>query len=107
MSTFDPRVALDRLHLEYSQRVSAIRGDLGQPHAADSAEQASERQNDDVLRALLAEAEEGLRAVARARQRLAEGTYGACLRCGGPIEPARLAALPTAEYCLGCTDRTP
>lgn len=97
-----PQAALDRLYLEYSQRASSIRGDLTQPHATDSAEQASERQNDDVLQALLAEAEEGLRQVARARQRLAEGTYGECQRCGNPIEPARLAALPATELCLRC-----
>nr|MBF3175823.1 TraR/DksA family transcriptional regulator [Pseudomonas aeruginosa] len=39
-----------------------------------------------------------------ARLRLAEGRYGYCERCGEAIEPARLAALPAAEYCLRCAD---
>lgn len=106
MPTFDPEVALDRLHRDYSRRANAIRRDLGQPHAPDAVEQACERQNDEVLQALLAEAEEGLRQVARARRRLEDGTYGECQGCGNPIEPSRLAALPATEYCLGCAGRT-
>ncbi len=91
MSTFDPRAALDQLFAEYNKRANSIRRDLGLPHQADFAEQAQERQNDEVLEALLAEAEAGLRQVGLARQRLDEGLYGDCQRCGEPINPARLA----------------
>lgn len=99
---FDPQGTLERLRRDYRQRAEAIRDDLARPHDADATERAGERQNDEVLQALLAEAEEGLRQVERARQRLAEGRYGLCRRCGQPIEPARLAALPVAELCLHC-----
>ena len=34
--------------------------------------------------------------------RLDDGTFGACLRCGKPIAPARLEALPWAAYCIDC-----
>jgi RNA polymerase-binding protein DksA len=34
--------------------------------------------------------------------RLAAGTFGACVRCGEPIAPARLEALPWAAYCIAC-----
>lgn len=104
--SFDPGPALEQLFDEYSQRARAIRHDLGLPHNADFAEQAQERQNDEVLQALLLEAEAGLRQVGLARQRLAEGSYGLCLSCGEPIEPARLQALPAAECCLACTERS-
>jgi len=33
------------------------------------------------------------------------GTYGLCERCGNPIEPARLEALPHALLCLTCKRR--
>lgn len=102
---FDPGLALERLFDEYSRRAKAIRHDLGLLHNADFAEQAQERQNDEVLQALLAEAEAGLRLVGLARQRLAEGSYGQCLRCGEAIEPARLQALPMAECCLACANK--
>jgi RNA polymerase-binding transcription factor DksA len=98
----DPRAALDALAADYARRAEAIRRDLSSPHAASFPEQAVERQNDDVLRALLAEAEDGLRQVERARVRLAEGRYGRCLACGAAIAAARLAALPCAELCRDC-----
>ena len=31
-----------------------------------------------------------------------QGTYGLCDRCGQPIDPARLEALPQANLCLSC-----
>src|SRR5262245_39173576 len=46
-------------------------------------------------RARLAEVEAAL-------LRLAEGRYGACARCDGAVEPARLRALPWTAYCVRC-----
>ncbi|MBV9405102.1 MAG: TraR/DksA C4-type zinc finger protein, partial [Acidobacteriaceae bacterium] len=37
--------------------------------------------------------------VRTALERIADGTYGTCLDCGQPIEPARLEAIPWAQYC--------
>lgn len=104
MTHNDVDAVLEALQNEYGARAEAIRRDLGRRHSADFAEQAQQRQNDEVLEALLAEAELGLRQVSQARQRLAEGRYGQCLRCGEPIEAGRLKALPAAEHCLGCAD---
>ncbi|MNC17260.1 RNA polymerase-binding transcription factor DksA [compost metagenome] len=98
----DPRTVLDALAAEYTQRAEAIRRNLLSPHSSSFPEQAVERQNDDVLRSLLAEAEHGLQEVAHARARLAEGRYGICTACGATIAPARLAALPAAELCVDC-----
>jgi RNA polymerase-binding transcription factor DksA/uncharacterized protein YggU (UPF0235/DUF167 family) len=36
----------------------------------------------------------------RALERMAEGTYGICSRCGKPIEKARLKALPYVDLCI-------
>ncbi len=105
MPAFDPRAALDALLAEYSARANAIRQDLARSHSPDFAEQALQRQNDEVLEALQAEAEEGMRKVGLAKLRLAEGTYGDCLRCGEPIEPARLQVLPACEFCLRCAEQ--
>ncbi len=38
----------------------------------------------------------------RALAKLDEGTYGTCDRCGAPIAPARLAAMPDSILCLAC-----
>jgi DnaK suppressor protein len=34
--------------------------------------------------------------------RLEVGSFGACVRCGRPIAPARLEALPWAATCIDC-----
>lgn len=34
--------------------------------------------------------------------RLEAGSYGTCERCGGPIDPERLAVRPTARTCVAC-----
>jgi RNA polymerase-binding transcription factor DksA len=104
MPAFDPHIALYTLVNEYSARANAIRQDLARMHSAGFAEQAQQRQNDDVLQALLAEAESGLRQVGLAKLRLAEGRYGLCLRCGEAISAARLQVMPAAECCLACAD---
>jgi DnaK suppressor protein len=38
----------------------------------------------------------------RALAKLDEGSYGRCDRCGGPIAPARLEAVPESTLCIDC-----
>jgi len=40
--------------------------------------------------------------VLRALEKLEEGTYGTCDRCGGPIAPARLRFSPESVLCIDC-----
>lgn len=40
--------------------------------------------------------------VARALEKIEQGTYGICESCGEPIEPARLKALPHVLLCVKC-----
>ena len=49
--------------------------------------------------------EQRLTEVDAALGRLADGTYGVCTGCGGPIAPARLEARPAAPECIGCASR--
>jgi len=46
--------------------------------------------------------ESTLRRTERALAKLDGGTYGICDRCGEPIEPARLTAMPDSVLCLSC-----
>lgn len=39
-----------------------------------------------------------------ALDRIADGSYGACLDCGQTISPKRLAVLPWAGYCRPCQE---
>lgn len=66
---------------------------------AAAATQVFEQQRDLALR----EKNEGhLEAVEAALARLDAGTFGTCIRCGRPIAPERLEALPWAAHCIDC-----
>ena len=43
-----------------------------------------------------------LKGLARAEEKIREGTYGRCDACGHPIAPARLQAMPEAVRCMPC-----
>lgn len=68
----------------------------------DAAEAANETRLDDAV-ADRAAAE--LEAIAAARRRIAEGSYGKCLACGEAIDEQRLLALPAAPLCARCQAR--
>jgi RNA polymerase-binding transcription factor DksA len=40
--------------------------------------------------------------VVAALARIDAGTFGSCERCGNPIPPERLEAIPTATLCVAC-----
>lgn len=42
----------------------------------------------------------------RALEKLIEGTYGSCDRCGEQIAEARLEALPASNLCVSCASTT-
>ena len=46
-----------------------------------------------------------LTAVEHALEKFEQGTYGLCDKCGTPIDPARLEALPQASLCLECKSK--
>jgi RNA polymerase-binding transcription factor DksA len=55
--------------------------------------------------ALRARAREHLVALDRSAERLRDGTYGVCERCGQAIAHERLVALPAVQTCIGCATR--
>ncbi|MFC6345474.1 TraR/DksA family transcriptional regulator, partial [Nocardioides hankookensis] len=57
--------------------------------------------------ALVHQAEEQLREVDAALERVAQGTYGVCAVCGEEIPPGRLEVRPTATTCVGCATSGP
>ena len=92
---------------EWERRLEAIRSDRRRQSAPldpDFEDQATQRENDETLDALDERGRRALEAIAAALARLAEGTFGDCLRCGAPIDPRRIRAQPTAETCIECAD---
>lgn len=68
-------------------------------HLADDASDVVAR---DTNLALRSNSQDLLAQVDAALRRIDEGKYGICERCGKPINPERLEALPYATYCITC-----
>jgi DnaK suppressor protein len=66
---------------------------------AAAASQVFEQERDLAMRE---RASQQLEVVEAALARLDDGSYGTCLRCGRPIAPERLDALPWAAHCIEC-----
>ncbi len=98
----DPRAALQaeraRLRDELAATIQAP-GQMTYGSQAAAASHVFEQQRDLALRE---RAVQQLALVDAALARLGAGTFGRCLRCGKPIAPERLEALPWAEHCIDC-----
>jgi len=104
------RVALtarrDELQEEYEQTLTDITElqrerltDSAGDDQADTGTKTFEREQEITLaNAIL----ERITQVERALERLDEGSYGWCERCGNPIPVERLAAFPSATLCVSC-----
>lgn len=97
---------LNELQAEYDQALSAIT-ELSRERLADSAgdDQADtgtktfEREQEITLANNLLER---ITQVERAIERLGQGNYGWCEKCGNQIPVERLAAFPSATLCVSC-----
>ena len=72
------------------------------PVSAKFSEQVKETENDVLVYALDQEGQSELAQIKHALQRLDEGNYFTCSKCGGEIAPARLEAVPFTEFCINC-----
>jgi RNA polymerase-binding transcription factor len=113
MADAEPTADLDGAARLLAERAAAIRAELeGLTEAPEdfgviqfgkragdatnvAAEQLSRVGAHEQLQELLAD-------IDRAQEKLADGTYGLCDECGGPIGAARLEALPWAAECVAC-----
>jgi len=83
-------------------RLASIKKDVTQGYSGDSAEQAQERENDEVVDAIGNETAQSIRSIKAALVRIEEGTYGSCAVCGSEIGEARLKVVPEATRCVDC-----
>ena len=96
------KAMLEARLIELGERLEAIDGELATHHDPDWEEQAVEREGDEVLEAT---GNVGLTEIAQIRSalaRVAEGSYGFCVRCGEEIAEARLNAVPWTPFCRNC-----
>jgi DnaK suppressor protein len=104
----DLRAQLEKLRDDLQARLERVERNVrheGEPLDQDFAEQAVQRENEEVVDALGNEARRELALVRDALKRMNEGHFGVCESCGEPIAPARLRALPHARMCAECASR--
>ena len=94
--------ALKARRAELTGDLAGIEDALDEPVSKDWEDAAVERQGDEVLSALGEHDRAEIRRIDAALDRLAQGTYGECAKCGEPIGEARLAALPDTPFCKNC-----
>ena len=96
------KTMLERRLSELGVRLEAIEGELAAHNDPDWEELAIEREGDEVLEAT---GSAGLTEISRIRfalGRIADGSYGQCVRCGEDISEARLDAVPWTPFCRKC-----
>ena len=74
------------------------------PPEQDFAEQATERQNEDVIYGLDEAARVELEQIKHALERIENNEYGICQECGDEIPYERLEAVPFTGYCKNCVE---
>lgn len=92
---------------ELEKRVTMIHDQARKPLDPDSAEQAAQLGNVEVVSALETEAIEELANIEAALRRLDDGSYGICASCGEEIGEQRLAVRPASFECVDCAELPP
>ena len=99
------QVLLD-MKRDITDRINAIDRDIRhEGMTADWSEQASERENDEVLESLGNSSELELLKINYALKRIDDGSYFQCDECGADIPPARLELLPFTAHCVDCAEK--
>ncbi len=93
---------------ELNERLAKITDDVRHvegPLNPDFAEQAVEREHEEVLDALGEAGRVELSAINQALARIDSGDYGICIGCGDDIAPGRLEVLPFSTMCVSCAEK--
>ncbi len=80
-------------------RIETIGGELLSHDSRDWEELAIEREDDQMLEDLGQSAQNEMRMIAAALERIEAGEYGYCAYCGEPIAESRLDLLPGTPFC--------
>ena len=102
MDTSNYRSRLIGRQDELLDRLRRIEGDLDVARSNDDDDRAIEREDEEVLESLGGAGLAELRAIKAALDRIDNGTYGRCAKCGRPISMERLDAVPHAALCMEC-----
>lgn len=91
---------------ELTKRISDIDKDIKHEGMSSNwTEQATERENDEVLESLGNASEQELLMINTALKKIDSGDYFFCSHCGEEIPVSRLELLPFSTHCVNCADK--
>ncbi|SDN38014.1 transcriptional regulator, TraR/DksA family [Lutimaribacter pacificus] len=102
----DRRKALLNRLAELDGRLHTIEAELDAEHSKDWDDAAVEREGDEVLEHLGQAGQDEIRRIRAALQRIRDGEYGYCAKCGEEIAAERLDVLPDTPLCRNCAAAT-
>ncbi len=102
IAIFQRKAQLETRLAELQARIDGIENELDSHNSPDWEELATEREGDEVLEDLGTAGQLEMRQIAAALQRIDEGDYGVCTKCGAEISEERLDLLPQTPFCRSC-----
>jgi DnaK suppressor protein len=102
---------LRKRRTEAAQHLAGLRGSMVEVQSARADASADDEHDPEgptmsqewsSLAGLVAGAELDIAVIDKALERIEDGSYGTCMRCGQPIGVDRLKARPAAELCIDC-----
>lgn len=99
------KARLLRMREQLQERLARLQADKRrelEPLSIDSADRATQRENDEVVDSIERATRAELREIDAVLRRIEIGRYGWCESCGARIEARRLAAIPYARRCQNC-----
>lgn len=100
--TLTPIEKLERERLHILEELSHLYKQINTEIEADVEGGDPELVDRDMAMALIRVQERKLNAIEQALADARQGTYGICERCGQPIAPERLEAIPETTLCIKC-----
>ena len=101
-TTADRKAQLEARLADLKGRLTGIEDELDSHDAKDWEDLATERESDEVLESMGVSGQQEIRQIEAALDRIADGEYGFCVKCGAEISQERLDVLPQTPFCRNC-----
>jgi RNA polymerase-binding transcription factor DksA len=98
----DRKAQLDARLAVLETRLDGIESELESHQSKDWDDLATEREADEVLEGLGLSGQQEIRMIKAALDRIENGSFGTCAKCGETISQERLDAIPFTPFCRTC-----
>jgi DnaK suppressor protein len=88
--------------LQEVREARAVCREMGQDGIADIGDMSAATYHRELLMNLSETQQQRIRDIDAALERIAQGVYGECARCGEEIAPRRMEVRPFSRFCIDC-----